>query len=77
MHTIMKDDDPLYSLLAFSDVEEDSIEDNRLYAYEIYNLKLNAEMAVLSACNSGTGKMQKGEGMMSLARGFIFALPLS
>lgn len=74
MHTIMKDDDPLNSLLAFSDVGEgDSIEDNRLYAYEIYNLKLNAEMAVLSACNSGLGKMQKGEGMMSLARGFIYA----
>jgi CHAT domain-containing protein len=30
-------------------------------------------MAVLSSCNSGTGKMQKGEGMMSLARGFIYA----
>jgi len=74
MHTIMKDDDPLKSLLAFSDVEEgDTIEDNRLYAYEIYNLKLNAEMAVLSSCNSGFGKMQKGEGMMSLARGFIYA----
>ena len=74
MHTIMKDDDPLNSLLAFSDVEDgDTIEDNRLYAYEIYNLKLNAEMAVLSSCNSGFGKMQKGEGMMSLARGFIYA----
>ena len=74
MHTIMRDDDPLYSLLAFSNVEEgDTVEDNRLYAYEIYNLKLNAQMAVLSACNSGLGKMQKGEGMMSLARGFIYA----
>jgi CHAT domain-containing protein len=73
MHTIMKDDDPLYSLLAFSDVEADTIEDNRLYAYEVYNLKLNAEMAVLSSCSSGFGKMQKGEGMMSLARGFIYA----
>ncbi|MCK5067736.1 MAG: CHAT domain-containing protein, partial [Bacteroidales bacterium] len=74
MHTIMRDDDPLYSLLAFSNVElGDTIEDNKLYAYEIYNLKLNAEMAVLSSCNSGFGKMQKGEGMMSLARGFIYA----
>jgi CHAT domain-containing protein len=74
MHTIMKDDDPLNSLLAFSDVAEgDSLEDNRLYAYEVYNLKLNASMAVLSACSSGIGKMQKGEGMMSLARGFIYA----
>ena len=74
MHTIMRDDNPLYSMLAFTNVDTgDSIEDNRLYAYEIYNMKLNAQMAVLSSCNSGTGKMQKGEGMMSLARGFIYA----
>jgi CHAT domain-containing protein len=36
-------------------------------------MKLNAQMAVLSSCSSGFGKMQKGEGMMSLARGFIYA----
>ena len=71
----MKDDYPLHSMLAFTNMDEaqDSTEDNRLYAYEIYNLKLNAQMAVLSACNTGVGKMQKGEGMMSLARGFIYA----
>ncbi len=74
MHTIMKDDNPLYSHLAFTTVETaDTTEDNKLYAYEIYNLKLNAKMAVLSSCSSGFGKMQKGEGMMSLARGFIYA----
>lgn len=74
MHTIMKDDNPLHSLLAFTNKEvADSTEDNRLYAYEIYNMKLNAQMAVLSSCSSGVGKMQKGEGMMSLARGFIYA----
>lgn len=77
MHTIMKDDNPLHSLLAFTTAESndpaDTIEDNRLYAYEIYNLSLNAEMAVLSSCSSGFGKMHKGEGMMSLARGFYYA----
>jgi len=74
MHTIMRDDAPLYSMLAFTNVrDKDTIEDNKLYAYEIYNLKLNAQMTVLSACSSGFGKMQKGEGMMSLARGFIYA----
>ena len=74
MHTIMRDDDPLYSMLAFTNVEtSDTTEDNRLYAYEIYNMKLNAQKAVLSSCNSGFGKMQKGEGMMSLARGFMYA----
>jgi CHAT domain-containing protein len=70
----MKDDNPLNSLLAFTNVDNnDTAEDNRLYAYEIYNLKLNAQMTVLSSCSSGFGKMQKGEGMMSLARGFIYA----
>jgi CHAT domain-containing protein len=74
MHTIMRDDEPLYSKLAFTNVETtDSTEDNMLYAYEIYNMKLNAQMTVLSSCSSGFGKMQKGEGMMSLARGFIYA----
>ena len=74
MHTIMRDDNPLYSMLAFTNVGTgDTIEDNKLYAYEVYNLKLNAQMAVLSSCNSGFGKLQKGEGMMSLARGFIYA----
>ncbi len=77
MHTIMKDDNPLNSWLAFTTAESndpaDTIEDNRLYAYEIYNLSLNAEMAVLSSCSSGFGKMNRGEGMMSLARGFYYA----
>jgi len=36
-------------------------------------MKLNADMVVLSSCSSGFGKMQKGEGMMSMARGFIYA----
>jgi CHAT domain-containing protein len=74
MHTIMRDDEPLYSHLAFTNMETtDTVEDNKLYAYEIYNMKLNAQMAVLSSCSSGFGKLQKGEGMMSLARGFIYA----
>jgi CHAT domain-containing protein len=74
MHTIMRDDEPLKSHLAFTNVDTvENVEDNKLYAYEIYNMKLNAQMAVLSSCSSGFGKMQKGEGMMSLARGFIYA----
>lgn len=53
--------------------ERDSIDDGYLYAYELYDLQLRADLAVLSACESGTGKLQQGEGVYSLARGFTYA----
>jgi hypothetical protein len=51
----------------------DSFEDGFLNTYEIYNMKYNARLAVLSSCKTGYGKIQKGEGVMSLARGFMYA----
>ena len=51
----------------------DTIEDGYLYAYELYNMTLNADLAVLSACNTGAGKLVKGEGIMSLGRAFTYA----
>ena len=53
--------------------EDDSIDDGYLYSYELYDLQLRADLAVLSACESGTGKLQQGEGVYSLARGFTYA----
>lgn len=73
MHTLMNDTLPMYSKLAFSKPLPDSADDGWLNTSEIYNMQLKARMAVLSACNTGTGKMQKGEGVMSLARGFLYA----
>ncbi len=72
MHTIVDDVEPLYSRLVFTRTK-DSVNDGQLYAYELYNLNLNAHMAVLSACNTGYGKLRKGEGVISLARGFIYS----
>ncbi len=46
-------------------------EDGPLYAYEIYNMPHKLELAVLSACETGTGALKNGEGLMSLARAFI------
>jgi len=43
-----------------------------LYLPEIYGLNLNANLLVMSACETGIGKLQKGEGVMSLARGFSY-----
>lgn len=72
MHTVIDDVNPMYSKLVFSNSPLDN-EDGLLNTFEIYGLTLSARMAVLSSCNSGAGKMQKGEGVMSLARGFIYA----
>jgi CHAT domain-containing protein len=71
-HALVNDSLPAYSGLAFA--KQGKQEDSRfLYAYELYNLKLKADLVVLSACNTGYGKIQKGEGVMSLARGFAYA----
>jgi len=43
-----------------------------LYLPEIYGLNLNTKLLVMSACETGIGKLQKGEGAMSLARGFSY-----
>ena len=72
MHTLINDVDPMASKLVFT-LNNDSTDDGFLNTYEIYNLDLNAELAVLSACQTGTGKFSKGEGIMSLARGFLYA----
>lgn len=72
MHAIIDNENPLESKLIFAQ-ERESISDNLLTTHEIYGMKLNAEMVVLSACNSGYGKVVDGEGQMSLARGFVYA----
>jgi CHAT domain-containing protein len=54
--------------------EQDSVEDGSLYAHELYEIDLSTlDLAVLSACESGVGKHQVGEGTMSIARGFAYA----
>lgn len=72
MHTLIDDDNPLYSKLVFYR-EEKAKEDNLLNTYELFNMQLNAQLAVLSACNTGKGKLLGGEGVLSLSRGFFYA----
>lgn len=61
-----------YSYLAFTEIP-DSIENEFVYTQELYNMELNADMVVLSACETGIGRLQVGEGIASLARAFSFA----
>lgn len=64
-HACVNEQDPMLSKIYFSD--------DYLTYYDLNNLTLNADLAVLSACNTGSGKLAKGEGVMSLAKGFIQA----
>ncbi|MGB1242174.1 MAG: CHAT domain-containing protein [Chitinophagales bacterium] len=44
-----------------------------LHTSETYHLNLNADLVVLSSCESGVGELKVGEGMMALNRGFLYA----
>lgn len=74
MHTIIDDANPMYSKLIFSEYSDtSSTEDGFLHTYELYNLQLKAQLAVLSACNTGKGRLHESEGVINLARGFTYA----
>ena len=71
-HAIINDEDPMYSKIVFANGSGGE-EDGLLYTYELYNMDMNAQLACLSACNTGFGNLQSGEGVVSLARGFMYA----
>ena len=60
-----------FSFLAFS--QDNSSDGVTLFSKEIYNLSLHADLVVLSACQTGVGELRKGEGVISLARAFMYA----
>jgi CHAT domain-containing protein len=71
MHGSLDEKNPLNSALIFS--KKDSSDDNLLRGYDLYAMQLKAGLAVLSACNTGSGTLQRGEGIMSMARAFAYA----
>jgi CHAT domain-containing protein len=74
MHAIIHDSLPMFSKLAFAPESPASgTSPGWLYTEEIYNLNLKARLSVLSACNTGSGTLKEGEGVISLARGFFYA----
>ncbi|MCH2045109.1 MAG: CHAT domain-containing protein, partial [Saprospiraceae bacterium] len=72
MHGLLNKQEPLLSSLVFTE-NGDTLENNFLKAYEIAKLNLNADMVVLSACETGYGKFEQGNGIASLARSFMYA----
>ncbi len=73
MHGFVNDRDAEQSFLAFTPTPKDTASDHNLFAYELYNLNVSADLVVLSACETGYGRYMRGEGVMSLARGFMFS----
>lgn len=73
-HGYLDSERPEFSALVLSLVNKDGApQSGFLYAYEIYNMQLNSDVVVLSACETGLGKEIKGEGLVGLTRGFMYA----
>jgi CHAT domain-containing protein/tetratricopeptide (TPR) repeat protein len=66
-HAVLDDRNPLYSRIILSRSEGDAQEDGLLEAWEIMKLDLNAELAVLSACQTARGRVAAGEGVIGMS----------
>jgi CHAT domain-containing protein len=72
-HGLLNSAHPELSGLVLSLVDErGQPQDGFLRLHEIYNLKLGADLVVLSACQTALGKEVKGEGLVGLTRGFMY-----
>jgi CHAT domain-containing protein/Tfp pilus assembly protein PilF len=72
-HAVINHEDPMLSYIAFYPGDNPDPQDYLLYAGEIYNLNLDsAGLVILSACETGSGNLVKGEGLMSLSRAFAY-----
>jgi CHAT domain-containing protein len=76
-HGVLDNTDPLNSFLLLTKTdmnsETDLENDGRLQAREIINLPLNADLAVLSACETGNGRITPGEGVVGMSWAFLVA----
>ena len=73
-HSLTNEANPRLSGFLFSQPESDKDgEDGILYAGETYNLNLDCDLLVLSSCESGTGRLVEGEGLLALTRGLFYS----
>lgn len=73
-HGVLNEDAPELSgvVLSLFDAQSRAL-DGFLRLHELYQLKLNADLVVLSACQTGLGKKMEGEGVIGLTRGMMYA----
>jgi CHAT domain-containing protein len=73
-HAVVNDLNPLTSYIEFYGLKNDADTLHRLYETEIYNLDMKAaKLVILSACETGSGVLVNGEGVISLSRAFSYA----
>jgi CHAT domain-containing protein len=73
-HGLLNDKHPELSGIVLSMVNEQGRQqDGFLQLQDVYNLRLPVDLVVLSACRTGIGKQIKGEGLIGLTRGFMYA----
>ncbi len=73
-HGVVDSSRPWLSGLVFSLVDRrGGARDGYIRLRDIYNLRLNADLVVLSACDTALGADVRGEGLVGLARGFMYA----
>lgn len=73
-HGLLNSEHPELSGLVLSLVDEQGkSQDGFLRLHDIYNLNLPVDLVVLSACSTGLGKEVRGEGLVGIVRGFMYA----
>ena len=73
-HSFLDSTHPELSSIALSMVDRQGKPQNGyLRAHEVFNMRLGAELVVLSGCRTGLGKEVKGEGLYGMTRGFMYA----
>jgi len=72
-HGLVNSQKPDLSCILLAKEDSASVEDGILFSSEIYNMKINADLVVLSACETGLGEIKKGEGIIGLTRALLYA----
>ncbi len=73
-HGVIDAERPALSGLVLSRVDrEGRPQEGFLHLHDVYNLRLNADLVVLSGCRTALGKEVRGEGLIGLTRGFLYA----
>jgi len=72
-HGVLDNREPLNSYVLVTKTEDETENDGLLHAREIIDLNLDADLAVLSACETGNGRISPGEGVIGMSWAFLVA----